>query len=401
MVSLEEALIRINERLAVLPAERSPLPAALGRVLAAELRAEDAFPPFARSRRDGYAFRAADAAAADGRPVKFRVTETATAGRPVMTPVTVGTAVRILTGAPVPAGADCVAADEAVERRGDTVFLSGPAPIGQYIEPAGREYRPGDVLLPAGTILSPGALGLAAAAGFSAVPVVRRPVVAILATGDELVKADGMMRDGQIRDSNSILAAALVVRWGGRPLVSVPSPDDPAVIAERLQASLAAADMAVTTGGTGEGDRDCLPAALIRLGAKILFRRLAIRPGTGTLAAILGGKMICALSGSPGAIAVAAELLVRPVLDRFTGRLQTERLMIPARLEESWRIASDLPHYRPVRLRPVGGEYKAAQGRTGLIGLARMNGLAVAADGPCTYAAGETVRVMLTREVDG
>lgn len=400
MFNLAEAQNRILGALTVLPAERVPLPEALHRVLAEAVTADGDFPPFARSRRDGFALRAADTAPAATRPVGLRVLETVAAGHPAAMTVTPGTAARILTGAPVPAGADSVAADEEGERRDNVFRLDKAVPAGQYIEPAGKEYRQGELLLPAGTVLSPGALALCAAVGLAAAPIIRRPVVGILATGDELAGKNRTRQPGQIRDSNSTLAAAAVKQWGGKPMVFGPAPDNPAMIAEQLRAGLAAADMMVTTGGTADGDCDCLPEALARLGAGYLFRRVAMRPGTGTHAAIWEGKLICALSGNPGALAAAAELLVRPALYRLAGRRRPGRPEVTARLNEKWHLHSPLPHYLPVCVGRAGGEYRVGLGSPGMLSLARMNGLAVAAGGPRTLAAGETVRVMLTGEVE-
>jgi len=400
MISLAAALDLILRHVSPLPAETVPLAAAGQRVLADAVTADNAFPPFARSRRDGFALRAADTVlAAAGRPAELRITGRAAAGHPAALPLAPGTALRILTGAPVPAGADAVASDEEGELRGDVFSLCQPVPVGQHIEPAGAEYRPGEVLRPAGSVMSPGALALCAAAGLTAVPVVRRPTVAILTTGDELTGPGETLQPGQIHDSNGLFAAACVTQWGGRPVLYGPAPDDAAAIAARLSEGLAAADLMLTTGGTAAGECDCLPEALERLGADRLFRRIAMRPGAGTHAVVWRGKLICCLSGNPGALSVAAELLVRPVLDKLAGRRAPDRPVVEAVLTEAWHLHSPGPHYLPVRVCRAGGQYRAERGRPGMLSLAAMNGLLIAENGAGPLAAGEKVRVMLTGEV--
>lgn len=275
MVGIAEALSRLEPL--VRPATERVLPlAAEGRVLAEPVVARDPVPAWARAAMDGYAVAAADlAGASPGRPAELRIAGEAYPGRPFPGALAPGAAAAIATGAPVPAGADCVVRWEEAERTGpDRVRIPFSPRPGQHISRPGEDLPAGALALTAGTVVGPLELGLLVLLGEAGVLVYRRPRVAILCTGDELVDPDGRPGPGQIRNINGPVLAALVRQAGGEPLYLGTAPDHPGAIAARL-AEAPAADLYLTTGGVAQGAPDHVAAAAGPAGAAILFDRLA------------------------------------------------------------------------------------------------------------------------------
>lgn len=394
MIALEAAQAILLAGATPLPVETAELSELPGRVLGETVAADTDFPPFARSRRDGYAIRSADTLAAAGHPCRLRVGETVAAGHPVTAPLRPGNACRVLTGAPLPAEADAVVADEEVGRCGGEIIISEPVPAGRFIEKTGTQYRRGEILLRPGTVLRASECAILAACGRREASVYCRPTAAVLATGDEL--SGGTPAAGQIRDSNSWLLAAGVRLAGGIPLRRDRAEDDAAAIAAQIRRGLEQADMAITTGGVGGGDCDRLPAALRILGARVLFRGLAIRPGTATLAAEWGGKVLVGLSGSPGAAKVGFELLAKPVLRRLAGLRGQHCAAVDVIMEAAIQVKGPLTYYIPVRVAAREGRLYGGRPAVWDSG----NGLAVVDGEQGKVRAGGTARVILTGEVE-
>ena len=305
------------ERLGV---EDVALEQALGRVLASPVVADRDQPPFDASAMDGWAIRRADLASGEA----FRVAGESAAGRAHAHPVEAGQAVRIFTGAPVPAGADMVVIQENATRDGDTVgFTIDREPPPSNIRPAGGDFRSGDPLLAQGARLDAWRLSLAAAAGRATLSVARRPRVAILATGDELVPPGATPAADQIFESGSFSLAALVQAWGGEAVRLKAQADDLAAIARAVDD--AEADLIVTVGGASVGDHDLVKPALATLGLGLRVETIAVRPGKptwfGTLAPKDGGndRRVLGLPGNPASALVCAELFLRPLLAALTG----------------------------------------------------------------------------------
>ena len=300
------------ERLGV---EDVALEQALGRVLAAPVVADRDQPPFDASAMDGWAIRRADLAS--GTP--FRVAGESAAGRAHAHPVEAGEAVRIFTGAPVPPGADLVVIQENATRDGDTVsFTIDREPPPGNIRAAGGDFRSGDALLADGARIDAWRLALAAAAGRATLSVARRPRVAILATGDELVPPGATPAPDQIFESGSFSLAALVQAWGGEAIRLKAQADDLDAIAHAVEA--AEADLIVTVGGASVGDHDLVKPALAMLGLSLRVETIAVRPGKPTWFGTLGdGRRVLGLPGNPASALVCAELFLRPLLAALTG----------------------------------------------------------------------------------
>ena len=412
MITLEEAQATVLAGCAPLPAVPVALddPAVLGRVLAGEpVVAAEAVPPFANSAMDGYAVRAADVAdAGEASPVRLPVVAEVAAGHPVDIPLAPGEAMRIFTGAPMPAGADAIVMVELTERidGGSVVELRGSATEGQHVRVAGDDVTPGDVVASAGEELTPGRLGLLRSVGVETVAARPRPRVGVLSTGDELVEGTGgTLRPGQIRDTNRPVLLGLVERAGAVPVDLGHVGDDAAAIDDALSAAAATCDAVITTGGVSMGDTDLVKVVLDRLAGPggMRWMQIAIRPAKPLAFGRIGAVPVFGLPGNPVSSMVSFELFARPGLRRLAGYPddQLVRPWLTAVASEPLRRHAD----GKVHFVRVEAEADAADGRLHarraggqgshqLSAMARANALAVLPDGPGVDA-GETVRLLL------
>lgn len=320
LLPVDDALARLLAGAGQLPAEQVELHEAAWRVLAEPLVARRTQPPFDASAMDGYAVRANDIAEL---PATLSVIGQAPAGRRFDGSVGPGQAVRIFTGAPVPAGADTILLQEdaRASEDGKSVEALESTAAGRHIRKAGLDFAEGDALLPAGRVLDPAALSLAAAANHDALPVVGRPRVAILATGDELLPPGSDPGPDQIVASNGYGVAALVRADGGQPVDLGIAPDRREAIAVAVErARNADAHVIVTLGGASVGDHDLVHEVLTGLGMTLDFWKIAMRPGKPLMVGRLGGMHVLGLPGNPVSSFVCAHLFLRPLLARLGGR---------------------------------------------------------------------------------
>lgn len=302
--------------IAPLPSEPVALDAASGRTLSAPVVATRAQPPFRAAAMDGYGVRAADLS-----PAPLTVLGEAAAGRSYAgAPLRAGGAVRIFTGAAVPPGVDRVVPQERARREGDRVWLETPAHSRSNIREAGVDFGAGDVLVRQGVRLNARHIALVAASGTGSVEAVRRPRVAVLATGDELVPPGATAAAHQIFDSVSFGVAASIGAWGGEALPLPIRPDSGTAIATAAAEALRRADLLVLVGGASVGDYDIVKQSLAGLGLAIAVERVAIRPGRPTWFARAAGKPVLGLPGNPAAALVCAHLFLRPLLYAMLGR---------------------------------------------------------------------------------
>lgn len=300
--------------------ETVALAAAAGRYLAAPVVAERPVPPYACSAMDGWAVRAAEAAGGAG----LRAGPSIYAGDPPGRGLATGTAARVFTGAPIPAGADAVVLQEAARAEGGRVSFARAPAVGENVRRKGEDVEEGGTALEAGTRLGPRQLGLCAALGAREVSVARRPCVAIVTTGDEVVR-------GLVEDSNRAALAADLAALGCE-VTSRSSGDDAEQIVLALEGALSKADVVLTTAGVSVGEKDLVPQALERLGAEVLVHGVAMKPGKPFLFARVGGKPVFGLPGSPSACLVAYEVLARPFVLGLCGASARRRrvLALPA-----------------------------------------------------------------------
>jgi molybdopterin molybdotransferase len=320
MLSVAEALTRITSAFAPLPAETVGLTEALGRVLAEDVAARVTQPPTDVSAMDGYAVRAADVAqvSADA-PARLDVVGRVPAGGAFEGSLGTGQAVRIFTGAPLPEGADAIVIQEDTERDGETVVVKEGAAAGAYVRPAGLDFRAGAIGLTAGRLLSARDVGLAAAMDHPWLQVHRRPRVALLATGDEVVLPGDPRGPNQIVSSNGFSLAAFVQACGGQPIHLGIAPDDSAAL-KTLVDGARGADLLVTTGGVSVGEHDLIREALGEQGLEMDFWRIAMRPGKPLLFGRIGATPILGLPGNPVSSLVCATLFLRPAIAVMLGQ---------------------------------------------------------------------------------
>jgi molybdopterin molybdotransferase len=318
LISVEEALARVLASVkAPLGAESVALEEALGRTLAEDIRALRTQPPFASSAMDGYALAAADTAQA---PARLTVIGESAAGRAFEGALKSREAVRIFTGAPMPKGADAVLIQENATREGDAVMASLVEAPGHNVREAGVDFFDGEPLLAAGRRLTPRDLALAAAANHATLAVRRRPRVAILATGDELVRPGAARGPAQIVASNNYAVAGIVASCGGAPIDLGIAADDVKALAQSFDgAAKIKADVLVTLGGASVGDYDLVQRALIESGLELGFWRIAMRPGKPLMHGRLAAMTVLGLPGNPVSSVVCAILFLRPLLLALLG----------------------------------------------------------------------------------
>jgi molybdopterin molybdotransferase len=406
MIPLEEAQNRILATVPRLPGATVALADALGLVTVEDLAATEPIPPFANTGVDGYAVRAADTAGAvPESPVRLRVVDELPAGKAPTVPVGPGEAIRIMTGAPAPDGADAIvmventAAEGDGEKGGGFVVIRKEARPGDHVRPAGGDLAVGDPAFPAGSVLGPAHLGVVASLGHPTVTVVRRPRVAVMSTGDELVPPGEPLTIGQIRDSNRPMLMALVTQTGCEAIDFGIGVDDEAVITERLEKAAATCDAVVTSGGVSMGDYDIIKIVLRQI-ADMNWWQIAIRPAKPLAFGMLSGVPVFGLPGNPVSSHVSFELFARPALLQMMGHSRRFRPVTPAIAAHDMRRRVDGKlHLDRVTLRGEenSGRLVAAsaggQASNVLSAMAASDGLALLPDGE-GVAAGEAVDVL-------
>lgn len=388
LVPLEAVQDEILAAVDQLPVVELPLAEAHGLALAEALRAGEPVPPFANSAMDGYAVRAVDTAGASERaPVRLRVVAELPAGAAPDRAVGAGEAIRIMTGAPAPPGADAVVMVERTEPDGDGVRILHEAHAGDHVRPAGGDLAAGAPVFEVGTVLGAAQLGVLASIGAARVPVVRRARVGVLSTGDELMRPDAPtpLPPGRIRDSNRPMLLALVAEAGCEPVDLGSASDDEDGITATLEDAARRCDAVLTSGGVSVGDYDYVKAALERLGT-LVARRVAIKPAKPLAFGMVGTVPVFGLPGNPVSSLVSFECFARPALLQAMGHPHRFRPEVPARAEHPFTRRRDgRLHLDRVRVRSSGDGYVAArsgaQGSNVLSATAAANGLALLPDG--------------------
>jgi molybdopterin molybdotransferase len=396
MIAVEEALETVLREARALPDEEVALDEALSRVLAEDVASDSDLPPFPRAAMDGYALRAADVA---GAPAALDVIGEVRAGQWPDLTLGPGQAARIMTGAPVPAGADAVQQVEKTQPLDEfRVTILAPVPEGANVAPRGSEVRRGDVVLARGRVIDPSAVAVLASAGRARVCVARRPVLALLVTGDEIVGVAQTPGPGQIRNSNGPAVAALARLAGAEVRLLGIAPDRQDAIAAALRAGLAA-DVLVVSGGVSAGDYDLVEPALLDLGATFLFTRVAIRPGAPLVFGRLGGTLVFGLPGNPVSAQVTFDLFVRPALLKMQGARVLARPRVRAELLGPVHNRSGRKSHVPARVRFEGGRLVArtvrSMGSGDLAAHSLANALVVIEADRALAAAGETAEALL------
>lgn len=405
MTTCREALGLVLDSVSPLAAKATPLFDALGLVLSKTVVSPETVPPFANSAMDGYALRAEDCAAAStGSPVPLEVLADLPAGSVASQEVRRGTAIRIMTGAPLPAGADTVVPVEATEHHAGRVLVAGPTKPGANVRGAGEDVREGDELLPAGTVLTPAALGVLASVGLAEVAVHPRVRVAILTTGDELVEASQRPGPGQIRDSNIQTMCGQAVAFGAVPVPFPRVPDTRDAVEAALTRARESADVVVTNGGISVGDYDFVKDVLRDFGAREVFWKVKQKPGGPLGFWLWGGTPVFGIPGNTVAAMVCMEEYVRPALRKMMGHVRLLRPEVTGVLEGRFRKSAPdgKTHLVRVRARREEGRLVVApsgpQGSGILSSMLRANALALVPEDALEVKSGDEVPVHLIEE---
>lgn len=399
MVEVADALTEVLARARPLAPATTRLSAdALGRVLAVDVRADEDSPPFPKSLRDGYAVRSADC----GLPGReLRVTSEVAAGVVPTKAVAPGECARIFTGAPMPEGADAVVMQEDTEPVGDAAVRVTDDRVkpGQWVFARGTEMRAGEVVLSAGTALTPAALGVLAGLGLVEAKLYPAPRVFVLPTGNELVEPGRPLKLGQIRNSNGPMLAAQVQRAGGVATHRGIGPDTLPELLKLVGDELDGTDVLLVAGGVSVGKYDLVPAVLAELGVATHVRQVRMKPGKPLLFGTRGGTLVFGLPGNPVSAAVCFELFVRPALRVLAGHPTPGPTIVTLPLAEPVAEVNDRPTYRPARLEvgPTGYAVRPLPwlGAPDLRGLAAGDALLVLPAGETRLAAGAPAHVVI------
>jgi len=369
---------------------------AAGRVVAHIVTAPADMPAEPRSTIDGYAIRSADGDIA--RPVVAELT----AGGDTLAQLLPGQAVRIMTGAPLPAGADAAVMVERTQESAGVLTYTGSVRAGEYVIQPGSDMRAGAVVMPVGSVVSAGDVGLLTNIGLRHVTVYRRPVVAVLSTGDEVYEYDEPLPYGGVRDSNRPALLAAIAAAGCEGISLGIAPDQPELQRARVMAGLARADVLITSGGVSMGTRDFIKPLLAELG-QVQFGRIAFKPGKPTMCAVVGNTIVFGLPGNPVSSLVSFEVFVRPALRRLMGDATPERPRVPVHLVDSFMPSPDRPEYMRAVVRWQDGRLVAqstgAQGSSRLLSMRAANALLVIAPGEQRLPAGSLVEALLVGDM--
>ncbi len=400
MISVREAIDIILRQVQPEPPARVPLSEAAGSILAEDIQSDIDMPPFDKSFVDGYALRAEDVATV---PIDLRVAGSVPAGVVPDFELKPGQAAKVMTGAPVPKGATAVQmVEETVDLpdRGEVRILQA-VPAGKNVAPRGSDVRRGDVVVHAGTFISPAVIGVLASAGCSEVPVFPRVRVAIVTTGTELVDPSLKPAPGQIRNSNGPMLTEQVRAAGCEPLPLGIARDDPDVLLKALSAGLES-DMLLVTGGVSMGDLDLVESVFADLGVQTLFDKVAIKPGKPTVFGRRGDTLVFGLPGNPVSVLTVFEILVRPALKKRMGFRRLHLPRVRARLLSEFQHRSGREHYQPARASLEDGgfvvEALPTHGSADLVAFSRSNSFLVVSQEVDRLPADSDVQVVLRSE---
>lgn len=401
MIPLADVKERIDRDINVLSPESVALENALGLVLAEPITASEAIPPFDNTAMDGFAVRSVDTAGAtEDRPVSLAISGVIAAGSVASAPLRPGEAMRIMTGAPMPEGADSVVMVELTESDENTVRILASVDPGNHVRPAGDDLLPGDRVFEPGTRITPAHIGVLAGLGRDPIVCIRRPRVGVFSTGDELVVGDAKLAPGQIRDSNRPGMLALVAEAGFEPVDLGLLPDNHEVISKALNEAIGSCDVLLTTGGVSMGDFDFVKLVLTELG-DFNWMQVAIRPAKPLAFGLIGATPVFGLPGNPVSSMVSFELFARPAIRKMMGRTDTDRPTVTATADDAFLRRRDgkTHFFRVQATRDDAGKWHArSAGRQGshqLSAMAAANALAVVPNGEGVKAGSSVTLILL------
>ncbi|HAE82690.1 MAG TPA: hypothetical protein DDW33_05770 [Ktedonobacter sp.] len=400
MISVEEALARILTEITPLNVRQVPLPEASGLVLSQDIVAQEDIPPFANSAMDGFALLSRDSQPQHGQPPRLRITGEVAAGYVADHAVEKGTTMRIMTGAPVPPGADSIIQVELTRTEGPDspwVEILATVPVGNNIRPAGEDMRSGQTVLRQGDEIGPWEIGILATLGWPTIPVIRSPHVAILGTGDEVIDVAEPLRPGKIRNSNSYLLEAAVQRAGAIPHRLGVAHDTVESLREKFTEAVQY-DLIITSGGVSVGDFDLVKNIMAEQG-QINFWRINMRPGKPVAFGHISGIPLLGLPGNPVSAAVTFELFGRPVIRKMLGHTRLIRQQVDVIVEDGVSDRAMRRHYVRARVEWRDGRFVAHttgnQGSHIMTSLLNVNALVIVPEGGVQVHAGDTAKAIM------
>lgn len=407
MLSVEEALEKILKVFNRLEPVKVPILESLGRILAEDILAKGDIPPHANTAMDGYAVIASDTAGAQPEsPVELTVIENLAAGYVAKNTLKPGTAIRIMTGAPIPEGADAVIPFEETHQKGEVVTLFSSVEIGKNVRYTGEDVKAGELILKAGKLIRPQEIGMLAALGYAVVNVIRRPKIAILATGDELVPVEETLTPGKIRNTNEYSNAAQVLKYGGLPIRLGIARDNITDLTNKIQYGLTqGADLLLTSGGVSVGDFDVVKQVLVAEG-KMTFWRVRMKPGKPLAFGVIRTERngikrtvpVLGMPGNPVSAMVSFELFVRPAIYKMSGFAEWQKPTFDVILDDPIVTKDSRRHYVRVEIHTKNGNYHAKltgdQGSGILNSMVVANGLAIIPEDWTNAKAGSRVKAM-------
>lgn len=402
MISVESALETILKEIRPLGLESTDINSALGRVLGEDIAARGGNPPWDNSAMDGYALRAADVkGASNDKPAKLSVIYDLPAGSVGHAPVGPGQAVRIMTGAPIPEGADAVVMVEKTESGDGFVLIKTEAKTGENIRRAGEDFKAGDVVVKKGSLIRPAEVSMLATVRVPFVLVHKRPRVAVISTGDELCDINELPPSGKITNSNGYALAALVAASGAVPIQLGIARDSKESLRQKLTAALSA-DCIISSGGVSVGDYDFVKDVLKDMGSSMIFWKVAMKPGKPLAFGVIGGKPAFGLPGNPISSMVAFEQFVRPTLMKMAGRTGLYRQTFSATLTKDIKIKPGRMNFiraeltlseKGLSVTPLDG-----QGSGMIMTMVRANSFVIVPQDSSGFKEGETVKVQFFDE---
>lgn len=396
MITVDQALSIVLDHVEPLGVETVALEEAHRRILAEDVRADIDLPPFDRARMDGYALRATDVAAA---PARLRVIGEIAAGAKFDHELKAGEAVKIFTGAPVPDGADAVQKVEVTRANGNTVEILEPVTTGQFITPRASEVAAGEIVAEGGREIGPGEMAALASFGYASVRVARRPRVAVLSTGSELVEVSTKPSAAQIRNSNTYALAAYAERAGAVVDMLPTVEDTPEATCDALLRAADNRNVVITSGGVSMGDYDLVKAALKEIGAEIYFDKVIIRPGKPIVFARRAETFFFGLPGNPVSTSVTFNVFARPAIRRMQGENSPLLQTVSAQISRAVKDPSSRRGYLPGRLFFEDGRAMVEPlkwvGSSDLVAFMRANALIIVREDVHEIAEAELVTVML------
>lgn len=399
MITVDEALDKILFHIHPLGFEKVSILDALGRVIAEDIHAPRNIPPLDNSAMDGYALRVEDIQkASPNHPIRLEVIEDLPAGSISKKKLERGKSIRIMTGAPVPKGADTVIPVEETKKEDGSVLIFKAAGLGENIRKSGEDVKKGDRVISRGDTIRPAEVGMLASVGRSLISVYQRPLVAILCTGDELVDVDGELDEAKIISSNSYTLSAQVKECGAIPIPLGIAKDSKEEIEEKLRQGIRA-DVLITSAGISVGDYDFVKDVMKNLGMEMVFWKVAMRPGQPLAFGTIAGKPVFGLPGNPVSSMVSFEQFVRPALLKMMGHRQLFRPAIEAIIKEEIKKMVGRRYFIRGSVSIEKDQYFVSttgeQGSGILRSMVRANGLIVIPEGQEMVRAGEKVKVQL------